>query len=267
MKYKLLVLDLDDTLLNKEHSISEITYKTINKIRDMGVEVVIATGRMFASAMKFVNELKISTPVISYNGAYVKNPVTEKVIFHQPLRFEIAKKIIEEAEEKNLYINLYQDDKLYVAEKNQLSDLYVRISGVPAHSVGKLSKFISEDPTKLLVIENDRKKQQFWLDYFQEKYQPGIAVTESKRNYIEFIEKNVSKGEALEVVAAKLGFKMNEIVALGDGWNDLEMIKRAGLGVAMGNASAEIKEEAGMIAPPHDKEGAARILKDIFNLS
>lgn len=267
MKYKLLVLDLDDTLLNKKHIITDSTHKIIDKIKAEGVEVVIATGRMLVSALKFVKKLKLTGPVIAYNGAYIKETSTDRIISHQPINLELAKNIIEEAEAKNLHINLYQDDKLYVAKENQLSRDYARTSRVNAYSVGKLSDFISKPPTKLLIIENDREEQQFYLDYFQEKYKSELEVTESKRNFIEFAEKNVSKGKALEVVASELGVKTAEAVSLGDGWNDLEMIKKAGLGVAMENAPAGVKKEADIIAPPNDQEGAACILKDIFELS
>lgn len=264
MKYKLLVLDLDGTLLNKKNIITDESKKVINKIRNKEMQVVIATGRMMVSAMKYVRELGLSTPVISYNGAYVKNPVTNKIIIHQPINLDFAEDIIKESEEKNLHLNLYQDDKLYVAEKDELSSEYARTSGVTVHPVGLLSEFISKAPTKLLIIENQREKQQFYLNYFQEKYQSELEVTESKKNFIEFTAKRVSKGRALNKVAANLGVKMKEIISFGDGGNDLEMIQKSGLGVAMKNAPDGVKKGADMIAPSNDEDGVAYILSNHF---
>src|SRR5690554_2149267 len=102
MDYKMIVLDLDDTLLNKNLEISERTVKTIHRLREMGVEIVIATGRMFCSALPYIKQLELTGPVINYNGAYIKELGRDKLICHQPIPLDIAKEVIKEAEEAGL---------------------------------------------------------------------------------------------------------------------------------------------------------------------
>ncbi|MEJ6950270.1 Cof-type HAD-IIB family hydrolase [Natronospora cellulosivora (SeqCode)] len=266
MQYKLLVLDLDDTLLNKNHEITEETKKTILKVKEKGVELVIATGRMYCSALPYLKELSVPGAAITYNGAYIKDYLKDELIYHQAVDLKIARVILEEAEKADLYTNIYIDDKLFVEKKNELSDLYTEISDVEAEPVGRLLDFIHTDPTKILFIEKDLEKLKYYKEYFQEEYKGTIAVTRSKDFYLEIMDPAVSKGSAIKKVADKSGISLEEVVAIGDGWNDLEMIKAAGLGVAMGNADEEIKKQADMLAPEHDKEGVSTALKEIFNL-
>lgn len=266
MKYKMVVLDLDDTLLNKNLEISEETVKTLTRLKEMGVEIVIATGRMFSSALPYINQLGIEGPVINYNGAYIKEVGKDRLIYHKPIPLDIAKKIIKEAEEADLYINIYIDDLLYVAERNEKSDLYYKTTGAQSEPVGKLSEFIYKDTTKMLIIEGNREKMQEYLSYFKDKYRGIVAVTQSKDYFIEFMASGVSKGTAVEFLAEKLNIPLEEVIAIGDNWNDLEMIQTAGLGIAMGNAPAGVREAADLVAGNHDEEGVSEILKEIFSL-
>lgn len=266
MKYKLVVLDLDDTLLDKEHRVPDRTKKILNKLETRGIKIVIATGRMHCSAVPYMEQIGLSGLMITYNGAYIKDTSDETLFYHQPIKKNTALNIIKEAEEAGLHINLYIDDRLFVKEQNEYCQLYEDITGIRAEVVGNLSDYIYDDPTKLLIITKDRDKQQYYQKYFREKYQVGLEVTESKSYFIEFMSRGVSKGKAVEIVADKFSLDLAEVIAIGDSWNDLEMIKTAGLGIAMENAVDEVKKEADMIAPLHHQEGVACILSDIFGL-
>jgi len=266
MQYKMVVLDLDDTLLNKEHRISHQTIDTLELLKSRGVEIVVATGRMYCSALPYIKQLGLIGSMITYNGAYIKDVEKNEVIFHQPIELNIAKEILLEAEAADLYTNIYIDDKLYVKELGPESDLYEKISRVDAIPVGKLSEFISEVPTKLLIVEEDLDKNQHYRNLFKEKYRDSVEVTESKAFFIEFMAKDVSKGKAIKIVADNLNVNLKEIIAIGDSWNDIEMIKTAGLGIAMGNAPDGVKKHADMIADTHDNEGVSNILTEIYDL-
>ncbi|QTL97030.1 Cof-type HAD-IIB family hydrolase [Iocasia frigidifontis] len=264
MAYKLLVLDLDDTLLDSEQRLPEQNVISIKKLSKLGVRVVIATGRMFISALPYVKELELKGPVITYNGAFVKDVTLDKVIYHQPMDHKIALRIIKDMEEEGLHINLYQDDQLYVAEENDRSKYYERTAGVKVETVGKISDFIAKPPTKVLIVEKDQTKKEKALRYFREKYGEYIEITESKDYYIEFMARGVSKGKAVERLAGQLGIERSEVIAVGDNWNDLEMIEWAGLGVAMENAPAAVKEKADCITLPHYQAGVSHLIKEIF---
>ncbi len=266
MQYKMVVLDLDDTLLNKEHNISQKTIDTLELLKDKGIEIVVATGRMYCSALPYIKQLGLFGSMITYNGAYIKDVEKDEVIFHRPIELDIAREILIEAEEADLYANIYIDDKLYVNELGPESDLYKKISRVEAIPVGKLSEYISQAPTKLLIVERDLDKNQHYRTLFKEKYNDKVEVTESKAFFIEFMAKDVSKGNAIKVVANNLNIGLEEIIAIGDSWNDIEMLKTAGLGIAMGNAHDGVKKHADMIADAHDNEGVSNILTEIYGL-
>lgn len=266
MKYKLVVLDLDGTLLDDSNTISERTAADIAYICEQGIKVIIATGRMLISAMPYVQQLNLSGPVITYNGAYIKDIEQDQVIYHKPVALNVALSITEDCKREDLHLNYYEDDRLYVEEKNELSRAYELSSGVEAEEVGSLSQFAAKDPTKLLVIENDRERHQHYLKYFQNKYEGQLEITESKKHYIEFTASNVSKGNSLKFLTQKLGYKQEEVIAVGDGGNDLHMIQWAGLGVAMADAAPGVKAAADMIAPVSEEEGVAVILEKIFDI-
>lgn len=265
MTYKMVAIDLDDTLLNKEHQVSRRNKDVIQKLTKQGIKVIIATGRMYVSALPFTQKLGLKGPVITYNGAYIKDNGSGNILYHQPIKEEMARQILSFAEKENLHINLYQNDKLYVAERNENARLYEEIAGIEAIEVGSLLKFIKGDVTKLLIIIHDYEKKLYYLKKLQEEY-PGLNITESKKIYIEFMAQDISKGKALKNLAGQLNFKKEEIVAIGDGWNDREMISWSGFGIAMGEAAEGVKEVADMVAPPHDEDGVAVALSKVFDL-
>lgn len=264
MKYKLIALDLDNTLLDMEHKLSENTIKTIQSIQQRGYEIIIATGRMFISTLPFAQKLNLENEVISYNGALIMDVVSKEKIFQQSIELDTAREIINICNEVDLHLNIYLDDQLFVGEYNHLVKKYEKIAGIKARVVGNLHQFLKKDPTKLLVIENNREKKKKFLQMFKRKFKNKLAVTESKAKFIEFMAPGVSKGKALRFLVDKKGVKQSQVIAAGDGWNDAEMIEWAGLGIAMGNAPEEIKDKADLVAPHHDREGVARILSRIL---
>ncbi len=264
-QYKLLAFDLDGTLLAEDNILSDRLKKNIKKAKKKGVEVVIATGRMFVSAKPFARELALQGPLVSYNGALIKEISTGQQLFHKPVPLKLAREILQECREKGLHLNVYVDDKLYVAKANDFSRAYEQATGVSAHVTGPLLDFLEKAPTKLLAIETDREQQQYFLQYFQEKYQDRLAVTESKKHFIEFVAKEASKGLALKFLSDYYGISRKQVLAAGDSWNDLSMIEWAGTGVAISSADQDIKKKADIIADTPEEDGIARLIeKDIL---
>ena len=263
MDYRFVVMDLDDTILNSSESINEYTLRVIERLKGRGVVFTLATGRTFSSARPYAEELNIEVPIITYNGAYIRSPEAGEPLYHRPLDIETARSIIFDAEKRGLHINFYQNDQLYVAEMNSKIRWYESIAGIKARAVGKISEFISQPPTKLLLIIDDRDRHQYFLKYFLEKY-PQLEIVESKPNLIEFDAPGVNKGKALEIVADHLDVDKEKSIGIGDSGNDLALIKEAGLGIAMGNAPDKLKRVADMVAGDHNDNGAARIMEEIF---
>ncbi|MGM0438367.1 MAG: Cof-type HAD-IIB family hydrolase [Bacillota bacterium] len=266
MSYKLIVFDLDDTLLNKDHQLTKKTIENIKKLKNIGKKVTIATGRMFVSALPYAKELEIDLPLISYNGAYVCDPLSHEVIYHQTIAEDLVQDIIIEAENNELHLNLYYGDDFYIKERNEGVEIYEDIAGVKGNAIGKLSENYRGEATKILVIEKDQQKKYRYLNYFKENYGDRLEITESKEYFIEFTAKNVSKKEALEKLAKSLNIAQKNVVAVGNGFNDLTMIEWASLGIAVDNAPQPVKDKADLIAGHHDSEGVAEILEEIFKI-
>lgn len=264
--YELVVFDLDDTILNDNHELDKRTVDTIKKLKKMGKKVTIATGRMYISALPFIKKLEIDLPVISYNGAYVCNPNDGQIIFHKTIPEKIALEIIKEVEKTDMQINLYREDDLYIKERNKGVEIYEEIAGVRGIPIGELSSNFHDSPTKMLIVERDREKKEYYLNYFKKNYRDKLEITESKEIFIEFMARGVSKGRALKELADQLGISKKEVVAFGDGFNDLEMIEWAGLGIAMENAPDDLKKRADKIAPDHNQQGVVQVLEDIFTI-
>lgn len=262
--YKLVVIDLDNTLLNEEHKISEKNREMVQKVRSKGIEVIIATGRMYISAKPYLKALSLNNSAIVYNGAMVKDVETDKTIYHKPIDKKDAKEIITDIKKEGLHINLYQDDKLYVDQDNEYTKRYEEVSGIQAVRVEDLSELDIIDPTKLLIIEDDPELHVYYQKYLDRKYGDKINVTESKSYFIEIGAKGVNKGKTLQQLISEKDIERNEIIAIGDSYNDLEMLSYAGTGIAMGNAPEEIKKKADMIAPHNEEDGVAVILDKLI---
>ncbi|MCF8009541.1 MAG: Cof-type HAD-IIB family hydrolase [Halanaerobiales bacterium] len=264
--YKLVVIDLDDTLLNNNQKISENNKKAISMVQKKGIEIMIATGRMYSSTKPYLKELSLDNEVIVYNGSLVKDIKSDKTIYHKPVSINLARKIIMDAKMMNVHINLYMDDKLYVDQDNEYKRRYEKISGIKAILVKDLLKHLDQEPTKLLVIEDDIDTLNRFKEKLINKYNNRLEVTKSKSYYIEIGAKSVNKGKTLKHILDKKEINPNQIIAIGDSYNDIEMLSYAKTSVVVDNAPQDIKEKVDFITPNHNYDGVALILdKLIFN--
>lgn len=266
MDIKMIVFDLDGTLLDIDHQLQDKTIEAVKMIRDKGIRTLVATGRMYCSAKPHTDRLGIVDPIITYNGALVVDPSSQKEIFHAPIPFTIAKKIAKMVVKNDYHLQLYIDDKLYVAEENEFTDRYEDISGIKANAVGRLDEFLNAEPTKMLIIEEDEDKQVEINNFLKENFGDEIELSSSYPSFIEITKKDMSKAVPIKKIAADFKIKQEEIMAFGDGLNDLKMIEWAGTGVAMQNAHSELQEHADDTAPDHNELGIARYLKQHFKL-
>ncbi len=279
-RYRLIAVDLDDTLLDNQLKISPRVKGLIQELRGRGVVVTLATGRMFRSSRPIALELGLDLPLITYQGALVKNCFSGEVLLHRTLAVEYALEIIGLAREKGLHINLYLNDELYVERLSPAGEAYARLAGVPVCLVPDLTGLLASEnavdenpvevklphangrigPTKVLLIGDEQ-----YLDNLQAVLKPHygarVHITKSKPNFLEFTHPLANKGAALAELAKYYGVSRAETMAIGDSFNDLEMLEYAGLGVAMGNARQEIKARAGYVTAANDEDGVAEALQ------
>ncbi len=256
-------MDLDDTLLDRDLVLSPRVEGVIREIMQSGVMVTLSTGRMFQSALPYALRLGIDIPIICYQGALIKDPNTRQVLFHQPVPLREARQVIEIVRRWGLHINVYVDDELYVESITPEARRYVDIARVPLHPVGDLLTFLTEPPTKLVIVSDEASIDRAMAE-LRATFGETIYITKSLPIFCEIAHAGCNKGNALAALASGLGVAQHETVAIGDGLNDLEMVQWAGLGIAMGNAPAELIEAADIITGTIKEDGAAQALEDIF---
>ncbi|MCG9129703.1 HAD family phosphatase [Candidatus Poribacteria bacterium] len=261
--YKLAAFDLDGTLLNSDNQLSPENCAALQDLEKNNIIVVLISGRMHRSILPISNQIGLENPIISYNGGMVKHASSGEIFHHTPVPADYAMEIISDCNEKGLHLNYCLNDKLYVAEKNQWSDLYETRTGVPANEVGNLSTLQDETPTKLLIILPPDQLPPL-LEQYQETYKEKLYVTQTQPEYIEFMNPDVTKGKALEALAKRFGISLDNIVAFGDSYNDESLIRTSGFGIAMGNAVDPVKENADYITSTNDENGVAKAVYDII---
>lgn len=259
-KYRMLAIDLDDTLLNCQLKITPLTKEYIQRARDAGVHVTLATGRMFRSALPYARELGLDLPLITYQGALVKEAISEEEILHLPVPLKLAQEVIQWVKGLGLHINVYVNDNLYVEKLTPEAETYRRISGVAAYQVGDLLGFLQQDPTKILVVGNEVTLDNLWQEMGQH-FGKSLHITKSKPHFLEFSHPMATKGHALDILAQRWKLTRDQIIAIGDSYNDLEMVEYAGLGVIMGNACEIVKAKADYVTCSNDEDGVAEVIR------
>lgn len=261
---KLVALDLDGTIVNEHLRISERTLKTLRHVlTETDVRVVVATGRMFASALPFAREIGIVEPLVIYQGAMIRSLNAEQTLhFHQPIPLTLAKPVLELLKEGKYHANLYLNDVLWTTPHPEYASIYAKTSGVTPQIANCLVNTLDNHaiaPTKIMAIEDERIDH--LLDRLKEQFGPALSVCKSRYNFCEIIDADASKWNALQHLAAQWGIQPEEIMAVGDQGNDLSMIKNAGIGVAMGQAPDEVKQFANFVTAPIDEDGAAKAIE------
>ncbi len=262
--FRLLALDLDGTLLNGRLEISPRDRGALQRAQRGGVELVLASGRMFRSSLPYAQELHITAPIIAYQGAVVRDPRTRAVLFCEEVPLAVARDAVAWAEARGFHVNIYADDEIYTARSCAEADLYRDISGVPYHVVGPLSRFIDRDSTKLVLVFLDPDRIPDVMTELQRFLGARATVTRSHENFVEVISPGVDKGKALAFVAGHLGVPAENVVAIGDNLNDIPMVRYAGLGVAMRHSPPLLLEVAKFVTTSPDEGGVADVIERFF---
>lgn len=260
---RLAAFDLDGTLLNSDHNLPQENCEALRQLDANEVLVVLVSGRMHRSIQPISDQIGLENPIISYNGGMVKHATTGEVYHHTPVPADHAMAIVNDCINQNLHLNFCLNDELYVAEKNEWSELYETRTGVPATPVGNLNQLAGETPTKLLIIQTPEKLPPL-LDRFKSAYAEKLYVTQTQPEYIEFMNPIVTKGRALTALAKRFNVPIEYVVAFGDSYNDESLLKTAGFGIAMGNAVPPIKTCADHITANNDENGVAKAIWELI---
>ncbi|MFS8652079.1 MAG: Cof-type HAD-IIB family hydrolase [Caldibacillus sp.] len=259
----LIALDLDGTLLRDDKTISAENKKVLKQAREEGHVVMIATGRSYRTSELYYKELKLDTPIVNYNGAFIHHPRDKKWgSYHEPIRLETVQKIVESCFQYNFH-NIIAEvlDHVYIHYHDQrLLDIF-RL-GNPQITEGDLRKFLKQNPTSLLIQTDDQNVGKL-SRLLEERH--GNDVEHRSWGYpypvIEVNKKGINKAFGIKKVADYYGIPRERIIAFGDEDNDLEMLEYAEYGVAMGNAIDKAKEVAKDVTLTNEEDGIAHYLK------
>lgn len=265
---------MDGTLLDSEARISPATAAALRTLSGMGVRILLATGRMTARALPYIQELGLPMDLISYNGAEVKeyrDGGQWPTIRARPISAETRDAVFILGRERKLFLNVYAGEALHAyhpdADYGHCRIYEAQTAAAYASKVDDTARLPQEGILKFLVVETPEGRDRLY-DEYRGPMSTHCDLLKSNPEYLEFVDRGVSKGEALEFWLARNDLAPADLLAFGDAENDLEMLRLAGLGIAMANATVGVKAAWGNFSPwSHAEGGVARELARLFGLT
>ncbi len=261
-KYKLLVVDIDGTLLDKQGNISEVDAMALAKAGDAGLRVSLSTGRVVQASLRFINQLSLDGYHMFFDGALVYSPEKDEEVYVESIGPELIWQMIEFSRQIELDFDLYSISHFFAERETLATDIRRDFFKLVPTIVDFKEIWQTERMIKgTLVVASDEEKAKAneFVRHFRDRLHfswtgtpayPGI-------DFINIIARDVSKGKALEALVSFLGIDLSEVMAIGDGVNDIPLLSSAGLGVAMDNAPDELKAVADHITLDVDNNGVA----------
>jgi len=260
MKYKLLAADMDGTLLNSDSIITQRTREALFRAIENGVLFVPSTGRPMSGMRAILSAFDFDLPMILFNGAQAVTAKTGRVLFSQGLDFQCAEVIFAQGAGRGYPIVAWAGERLFVSCENEAITEYRRKSGAALHVAADMEPLRPLGVTKMLWIIPPGDGPRCCAE--MEALLGGrVNCHTSCPHLMEFVDAGASKGLALAAIGAAYGIAREEMIAVGDGWNDVSMLEYAGLGVAMGNAPEEIKAICQHVTLGNDEDGVAAVIE------
>ncbi|OAZ04853.1 Cof-type HAD-IIB family hydrolase [Flavobacterium succinicans] len=258
MKYKMLVLDMDDTLLTDDHTISEENRAMITMAQAKGVEVVLASGRPTPAMTHFANDLQ-NNYMISFNGAVVTDLKNDAVIFEQSLTKEQIHELHDYSLKSKTHIITYINDTIVSETHSEFIEVERSITGMPHELVADFKAAVTSNAVKCILLEDPSYLKTVESDLKQAM--PDLSVSMSKPFFLEVAPNGIDKAASIQFLAKRLGIDQKEIIAVGNAGNDLTMIQYAGLGVWVDNVTPELRGFGDVIVASNNDHGVAEVIE------
>lgn len=256
---KLIALDLDNTLLSEKGVIPDETLRLLRECISKGVHVVIATGRLFYSALKYARDISFECKILCYNGSLIVQP-DGTTLFSAFLSVKIMEEIVAFCKERGLYCQFYKDHKILVEKVTDGTLIDPDLQNTEALEVHDFTGYEFEpSPKAMIVVEPDHlvETQQELAAVLGDR----VYLAQSQRYLIEIMPREVNKANSLALMCENLGIFPDEVMACGDNTNDAEMLKWAGTGVAVANSVQSLKNVADYVCAENRSEGVAEAIK------
>lgn len=268
--YEIIVLDLDGTLTNRDKIITPKTKKCLMEIQERGKKIVLASGRPTPGVMPLARELeleKYGSYILSFNGGQITDCKTGEIIFSRLLPVEANQKIIRLAKEEQVDILTYDETGTKILT-NRIDNPYVKlesgINGMKMTQVDDMESVVTYPVPKFLMLEDGD-----YLAMVEPRVKAAMgknfSVYRSDPYFLEILPNGIDKAQSLERLLSHIGLKREQMIACGDGYNDLTMIKYAGLGVAMENAVLPVRKAADFITYSNNDDGIAHVVETFMS--
>ncbi len=266
MKYKLLVLDVDGTLLNNKKEITPATLATLLKVQQMGLQIVLASGRS-THGLRPVAEIleldKYNGYILSYNGGQIFNMATNELLFERRINPELIPYLEKKANKNNFTILTYHQDTILT---NNAADKHVQEEAernkMQVKEVKDFAGSIHFSPCKCMLVSDDEDALVGLEKHWKRRLDGALDVFRSETYFLEVVPPSINKADTLAVLMDKLSIKPEEMIAIGDGVCDITMIQTAGLGIAMGNAVESVKRCTDFTTATNEEDGVARAIEE-----
>lgn len=260
---KVLVLDIDGTLTNSRKEITPSTKEAIQDIMLKGHKVILASGRPTPGMRRYEEELELEKYggyLLSFNGGRIVDCRSGEIIYQRTLPLTIIPGLYGFARRNGCGLITYLGSTVISAfEPDEYIKLEAHINGLPVKPVENFVDFVDFEINKCLMTK-DAETSAVLEKELQEKYGDWVSIYRSEPFFIEIMPRNVNKASSLEKMLAAIGQKRENTICCGDGFNDISMIKYAGVGVAMGNAQPEVKAAADYITATNDEDGLVQVI-------
>ncbi len=255
----LIAIDLDDTLLRDDVSISEYTKDVLRRAQSAGVRIVIATGRMFQAARPWGQFLGLGdVPMVVYTGAMVARCESGEILDYDPMDLDTALEILAMGRDHGWYMQSYIQDELYVAEYNDRTIFYEKVCGVRARVLGDAFWTPDEAPVKLLIYENDPATFEEAVRLTVPAFGDRAGHVQPNRYFLEWNKKDASKGRALTRLCAEWDIPLSRVMTFGNSENDVSMLSLSPWSFAVANADAAAKGAARYETASNNEDGVAK---------
>lgn len=265
-EYKAIALDMDGTLLTRDHQISSATRAALAQARAQGIKVLLVTGRHYMTARPFHHELALDTPLICSNGAYLYDPVQNRILRGDPLAVAPLTELLAAVEAQQMGALFHLSEGIgYIGCEEHVTRIRHWSANQPAHlkiaiyPVEELTGWLDNPVWKLELFNQDPARLHAFMGEVVE--QMPFTRDWAAPYAVELVQPGCSKGNRLAQWAASEGIAMEQVVAFGDNNNDISMFEQVGLAVAMGNAAPQIQSHADKVTADHNEDGIALALQ------
>ncbi|EGF58693.1 Cof-type HAD-IIB family hydrolase [Bacteroides fluxus] len=268
MKYKLLVLDVDGTLLNEAKEISKRTLAALLKVQHMGVRIVLASGRPTYGLLSIAKTLELGNFggfIVSYNGCQIINAQDGKILFERRINPEMLPYLEKKAQKNGFDLVTYQDNTLITnAPENDFIRKEAKLNDLIIIDEEEFSTSIDFTPCKCVLVSDDEEALIDLENHWKKRLDGTLDAFRSESYFLEVVPPGVDKANTLGVLMEQLGVAREEVIAIGDGVCDVTMLQLAGLGIAMGHSQDSVKVCADYVTASNEEDGVAQAVEKMI---